>query len=209
MKKQPMQSQARLLHAVVFYFHREYNDGNYGGGYSIWGRRMDMSYAVVYSSRTGNTERLAEQVRYILGEEKCTYFGGVPEEVPEAEVIFAGFWTDKGICSEEMAEFLEKLENRTVFLFGTAGFGGAKEYFAQIINRVSVFLSDSCTIQGYFMCQGSMPDSVRQRYEAMQKQNPGDPKFKAMLDNFDKALGHPDDADLQALEGEIYRVWTA
>lgn len=170
---------------------------------------LNMAYAVVYSSRTGNTEKLAEHIRYTLGEEKCIYFGGVPEEVPEAEVIFAGFWTDKGICSEEMAEFLEKLEGRTIFLFGTAGFGGAKEYFDQILNRVSAFLSESCTIQGTFMCQGSMPDSVRQRYEAMQEKTPNDPKIKAMLKNFDQALGHPDEADLKALEGEIYRVWTA
>lgn len=168
-----------------------------------------MSYAVVYSSRTGNTEKLAKHIHNILGEEKCAYFGGVPKEVPDAKVIFAGFWTDKGICCEEMAEFLEKLEGRTIFLFGTAGFGGAKEYFDQILNRVSAFLSEDCTIQGTYMCQGSMPDSVRQRYEAMQEKNPDDPKIKAMLENFDRALSHPDEADLQALEGEIYRVWKA
>lgn len=168
-----------------------------------------MAYAVIYSSRTGNTEKLAERIRSILGDEQCTYFGGVPEEVPEAEVIFAGFWTDKGICSEDMAEFLEKLTDKTLFLFGTAGFGGAKEYFDQILNRVSAFIPESCHVQGQFMCQGSMPDSVRQRYAAMQAQNPDDLKFQAMLDNFDRALTHPDEADLEALEGEIYRVWKA
>ena len=42
-----------------------------------------MKYLVVYSSRTGNTALLAEQVRKTLGEESCLYFGA-PSEAAEA-----------------------------------------------------------------------------------------------------------------------------
>lgn len=34
-----------------------------------------MRYAIVYSSRTGNTARLAETIRETLGQETCLYFG--------------------------------------------------------------------------------------------------------------------------------------
>ena len=34
-----------------------------------------MSYAIVYSSRTGNTAMLAQAVREALPQEDCRYFG--------------------------------------------------------------------------------------------------------------------------------------
>ena len=60
-----------------------------------------MNYAVVYASVTGNTKMLAEEVRRVYGGEECVYFGTSGADVPEAGLIFAGFWTDKGDCSGE------------------------------------------------------------------------------------------------------------
>ena len=34
-----------------------------------------MSYAIVYSSQTGNTKQLAETLRETLPQEDCRYFG--------------------------------------------------------------------------------------------------------------------------------------
>lgn len=162
-----------------------------------------MTYAVVYSSRTGNTKILAEKILEVLGETQCVYFGDTTGAVPKADLIFAGFWTDKGICSEDVVEYLEQIEGTDVFLFGTAGFGGAAEYFEQILKRVEAFVQDSCTVKGRFMCQGKMPVGVKQRYEGMLAKNPEDTKMKAMIENFDKAMAHPDERDLRKLEEEL------
>lgn len=158
-----------------------------------------MKYAVVYVSPTGNTEMLAETIRRELGMENCVYFGGPQEDVPEADMIFAGFWTDKGTCSTEMSAYLKKLENQKVFLFGTAGFGGAAEYFDQILERVKANLPESSCLEGTYMCQGRMPATVRKRYESMLAQNPDDERMKSMIENFDKALAHPDTEDTEKL----------
>ena len=37
---------------------------------------------------------------------------------------------------------------------------------------------------------------VRARYEQMLTQNPENPSLKASIENFDKALTHPDDNDI-------------
>ena len=97
-----------------------------------------MTYAVIYASATGNTKMLAEEIRKRLGKKECVCFGTVEEAgtAVRADIIFAGFWTDKGDCSEELGHFLERLHGRRVFLFGTAGFGGAQSYFDQILERV-------------------------------------------------------------------------
>lgn len=164
-----------------------------------------MKYLVVYSSRTGNTEMLADQVKKTLGEEECLYFGAPSEEAKaaaeNAEVIFAGFWTDKGNCEEPMAEFLESLENAKVVLFGTAGFGQSQDYFDRILANVKGHLNGSNSVAGAWMCQGKMPVSVRKRYEAMREQEPE--RAAQLIANFDQALGHPDAGDLETFSGFI------
>lgn len=160
-----------------------------------------MTYAVIYASATGNTKMLAEEIRKRLGKKECVCFGTVEEAgtAVRADIIFAGFWTDKGDCSEELGHFLERLHGRRVFLFGTAGFGGAQSYFDQILERVKGHLAADNEVVGTYMCQGKMPQSVRKRYEGMLEQNPGDERIKGMIENFDRAVQHPDEADLNML----------
>lgn len=103
-----------------------------------------------------------------------------------AERIYIGFWTDKGTCDGDTAEFLAGLTHQQVFLFGTAGFGGSPAYLESILNRVRELLPPGVRYLGGFMCQGEMPSAVRKRYEAMEDS----PRRSAMLENFDRAVGH-------------------
>lgn len=158
-----------------------------------------MSYAIVYSSRTGNTKALADAIREVLPPEDCCYFGPPDAAALAAQRLYIGFWTDKGTCDGETAAFLGQITNQQVFLFGTAGFGGAPAYFEKILNAAQENLSDSAQVVGRYMCQGKMPMGVRRRYEAMEES----PNRQVMLDNFDRALSHPDQQDLEALKNAI------
>lgn len=159
-----------------------------------------MKYAVVYSSRTGNTKMLAEAIRDSLPEKECIYFGEPDAAAFSAEKIYVGFWTDKGTCDEQTARFLKKLTNQKVFLFGTAGFGISQEYFDKILKKTEKNIHKGVTVTGKFMCQGKMPMSVRERYERMQNSAVKVPHIQEVIDNFDKALTHPDEKDLEALK---------
>lgn len=157
-----------------------------------------MRYAIVYSSRTGNTALLANTIREALAGE-CLYFGEPDAAALAAETIYVGFWTDKGSCDETVAQFLQSLTNQQVFLFGTAGFGGETAYFEKILDRVKENLGPDVRVMGTYVCQGKMPQAVRDRYEAMEDS----PRRTAMLSNFDRALGHPDAKDLEGLRAAI------
>lgn len=158
-----------------------------------------MGYAIVFSSRTGNTRQLAEAIRDALPADGCVYFGQPGPDVPAADRYYVGFWTDKGSCDESCAEFLKRVTTQKVFLFGTAGFGGAPAYFQQILGRVKANLGPGVTVTGSFMCQGKMPMSVRERYMQMEDS----PRRSAMLANFDAALSHPDGDDLARLKAAV------
>ena len=86
-----------------------------------------------------------------------------------------------------------------MFLFGTAGFGSQPAYFQAVLKRVQANLGANNTLVGSFMCQGRMPQAVRRRYETMLAAPDHAPNLEAMIENFDRALSHPDAADLSAL----------
>lgn len=53
------------------------------------------------------------------------------------------------------------------------------------------------------MCQGKMPQSVRDRYVKMKEMPDAKPNLDALIENFDRALSHPDEADLNDLRRKI------
>ena len=162
-----------------------------------------MSYAIIFSSQTGNTKLLADTLHDDLPQENCCYFGTPDPAAMEADTLYVGFWTDKGTADSVTSDFLRQVHGKQVFLFGTAGFGGSEEYFNKILKAVRKSLNSSNTVIGSFMCQGKMPLSVRQRYENMKKQPLHMPNLDALIENFDKALSHPDAEDLEQLKQAV------
>ena len=162
-----------------------------------------MSYAIVFSSKTGNTRLLADTLRASLPQNECTYFGAPAPEALEAETLYIGFWTDKGNADADTLALLRTLKNKRLFLFGTAGFGVDTAYFDAILARVQAVPDGSNTVIGTYMCQGKMPPSVRARYEAMRTLPAPPENLDALIENFDRARTHPDADDLDRLRAAV------
>ena len=128
-----------------------------------------MKYAIVYSSKTGNTAALADRLHDILPHEHCVYFGDTSHYSPElgADLIFAGFWTDKGSCDDRTRVFLKNLQNTKIALFGTAGYA-APDY---------------------------MQPAVADKFAAMLEKDPEDAKAKLLRDTYNEGLSHPNEED--------------
>ena len=73
-------------------------------------------YAILFSSVTGNTKELADVIRETLPEEKCDFFGGVENQEPTADMLYIGFWTDKGNADEAALNTLKNLRNLHQFV---------------------------------------------------------------------------------------------
>lgn len=161
-----------------------------------------MKYAIVFSSRTGNTETLARAVRDALPPEDCLYFGPPDPAALAAKRLYVGFWTDRGTCDRATAEFLKTVTGGQVFLFGTAGFGGEAAYFDRILDNAEKELSGGAVV-GRYLCQGRMPAAVRERYVKLLAASEHDPNLEQMIENFDAALSHPDESDLEGLRRAV------
>lgn len=151
---------------------------------------------VVYNSLTGNTKMLADTIKSVLPNNN------------NDDIVFVGFWTDKGNADAKTIEYLKLLRNKKIFLFGTCGFGGSEAYFDRILTNVKSNIDDSNQIIGEYMCQGKMPQSVRERYLKMKESNNCPPNIDVLIDNFDRALSHPDKKDLEKLSQKVLQTLT-
>ncbi|MCI8511321.1 MAG: hypothetical protein HFE83_04910 [Lachnospiraceae bacterium] len=160
-----------------------------------------MTYSIVFSSMTGNTAALADRLHSLLPAESCLYFGETSREAVSinADITFVGFWTDKDSCDSLTRVFLKKLSNRTVVLFGTAGYSSDPEYFRQVLNAAARQANVSNTVLPGFMCQGKMRPEVKAKCEAELSIDPENAKAKSFLERYAKAESHPDESDFLAL----------
>lgn len=165
-----------------------------------------MKIAIVYSSITGNTKLLAENIKDSLTNKDIIYCDKVKENIPEADIYIIGSWTNRGDASEDIKSFLPKIKNKKIAYFATAGFGGDSTYYETLYNRVKQYIDSSNEILGHFYCQGKMPMSTKERYIKMITQNPDDANLKVSLKNFEEALHHPNEEDLTNVKDWIKEI---
>ncbi|MGO5051261.1 flavodoxin family protein BilS [Lachnospiraceae bacterium LCP25S3_G4] len=166
-----------------------------------------MKYAVVFLSKTGNTEKLAKAIyEAIPDDSKDIQRLSNQTDREIAETIFVGFWTDRGTCSMEVVDYLSEIHDKNIILFGTCGMGADKEYYQHIEKQVSVWVSDDNNYLGTFMCQGKMPINIRKKYEGILEQGGRDDLALRMLRNFDEALLHPNQADYEDADRFVNRM---
>ena len=149
--------------------------------------RIYFTIGIVYSSKTGNTQFLANGLNFM--ESKYCVPVENAKNLEPVNLLCIGFWCDKGDCDDQMKQYLSTLRNQNVFLFGTAGFGKSKEYFEMILKNVQNHLDASNYVKGTWMYKGKIPLAIRAKFES----NP------EMLKNFDEALKHPNDKDVDNL----------
>ena len=159
-------------------------------------------------SRTGNTEKIAQAIfSAIPGKNKdIARFAG-QTDYDMGDIYFIGFWTDRGSASVEVLDYLGSLQGKKIALFGTCGMGESIEYYRKIEERIKVFIEDGNQYLGCFLCQGKMPMQVRKRYEVMEENPEQREKAQMLIRNFDKALLHPDEEDVQNAVAFAREAW--
>lgn len=150
-----------------------------------------MNYSIVYSSVTGNTEKLAKAIKNHIG---TCYFGKPSDEALEADVIFVGFWATKNSCSADIQSFIEKIANKKVFIFGTVGYDNTPAYFEEILNNVKDIVPASNTVIGTYACQGKVSEKKQEQLKEAVPE-----KYEAIKDNLAESVHHPNEKDIDGL----------
>lgn len=88
-------------------------------------------YSILVSSVTGNTKALADAIYEVLPKEYCDFYGNAKAQVPQSEILYIGFWTDKGTADSDTLKLLQALKNKKIFLFGTAPASAAAKHISK------------------------------------------------------------------------------
>ncbi len=157
-----------------------------------------MKTLVVYSSQSGNTRKLAEEVFDALAGEKEIHFVAEAPDPSGFNPVAVGFWLKAGKPDPQTLEYLPKIEDQQLFLFATHG-AAAGSAHAEGAMAHARSLVPNAKVLGTFSCQGEVDPSVMERVS----QKPEPPVW---LKDAPQAAGHPDQGDIEELKKAIEKA---
>ncbi len=158
-----------------------------------------MSSLVVYSSKTGNTKKLAYEVFNIIKDEKKRIFAidDLPlEEDLKYTNIFIGFWVINQKPDNIVTKFLSRVKKSNVFLFCSH----ASEKGSDALNYARSFLTSAeAKVIGTFSCKGKVHPNILEKLKQLEKP-------PSWLDEAAQASSHPSVSDLEQLKTKLLEL---
>ena len=161
-------------------------------------RMTDMPGCIVYTSRTGNTRKVAEFLASRHGLPVMPV--NRTASVPDSGILALGFWTFRGGPDPVMAAFMASLHGRDIFAFGTMGAFPDAQHRNRCLEKIAaLILPGNNQLIGSFFCQGRVDPVV-----AARSSHPDSPERRHRLAC---AALHPDDDDLRAASARLAQAW--
>jgi flavodoxin len=155
---------------------------------------------IVYSSRTGNTKKVAEGIRLgleaALGKTRIAAVEDSPDPAG-ADWVLVGFWADRGNADRKALDYIKSLEGHKVGLFGTMGAYPDSKHAGDISRTVQAVAAEKNTVLGCFLCQGKIDPALTEQFKSLPPDNPhamNEERMKLHLE----AAKHPDEKDIEA-----------
>ncbi|GAB6906066.1 Flavodoxin family protein [Desulfosarcina cetonica] len=155
-----------------------------------------MKSLVVYSSQSGNTRKLAEAVYQSLPPGASLSSVDEAPDPGDYDFVALGFWLQAGQPDPKSQAYLKKLNGHArVFLFATHGANPDSEHARSAMTAAQA-MADGATFAGSFDCYGEVNPKVLEKVRAR-------PDAPAWIADADKAVGHPDSADIEHLKAAL------
>ncbi|MCC0635070.1 MULTISPECIES: flavodoxin family protein BilS [unclassified Clostridioides] len=159
-----------------------------------------MKSLILYSSLTGNTKKIAQSIYDAMqGEKEIKNISEVTDnnvDYEKYDIIFLGYWVDKGICDKNSKLVFENIHNKKLALFGTMGANTKGNYGINIMDKVKDVFSKDNEIVGSFICQGKIAEGLKVKYEEMLKLHPENEHIREQLKGHEESQSHPDEQDV-------------
>lgn len=155
-----------------------------------------MKTLIVYSSRTGNTRKIAEAIHPVMPEGTALFPVENAPDPSEYDFIALGFWVDKGAPDSAMVKYMGQIREKTIGLFGTLGAWPDSEHARDCMRKATELLPGSHVL-GTFICQGKIDPELLAAMEKMGKNSPH-PMTEERKARITEAAKHPNEADCEA-----------
>lgn len=161
--------------------------------------RTKMKAAVVYSTLTGNTKKVAEAFCSGLGEGVEIFDVANAPDPAAYDLVAVGFWVDRGHPDAKAMDYMKKITGKKVFSFFTLGAKPKTAHAFKCAYTAASFYGAGCEQIGVWHCQGAIDPKLIEQMRKMPKVsgNPhaATPETEA---RWAAAAAHPDADDLAA-----------
>ncbi len=126
---------------------------------------MELKILITYSSKTGNTKRLAEGVYEGLKDkyDMTIVDMATKPSVEDFDLIMPAYWVDKGTANKISQKFIQKIENKKVLFLATLGADPEGEHGQKVRNRAPELLKPSNEYLGLFLARGKVDPKLTAR----------------------------------------------
>lgn len=155
-----------------------------------------MKVLITYSSKTGNTKKLAEGIYDgLLAENKTILPMSEVNRIDEYDIILAGYWVDRAAPNEESKQFLATIKGKKVGIFATLGYWADSEHAWKSLTNGEALVSEDNKIIGKFICQGKLDEKIIAMFEKLPADNPHavTPEKRK---RYEVAKNHPSNVDI-------------
>jgi flavodoxin len=172
--------------------------------------KQDGPGLIVYSSKTGNTRKLAEGIHRALETAGFPARIAAVEEQPDAAVpwLLLGFWADRGHADDKALDYIRSLEGRRIGLFGTLGAYPDSDHARDLAKKTGALAAEKNVCLGTFLCQGKIDPALLERFKSLPPDNP-----HAMTEErrkrHEEAAKHPNDDDIARAADAILGMFRA
>ena len=162
-----------------------------------------MKKLVIFSTLTGNTEKIADAIFSVIeGDKELLNVKDSDKINPDDyEKIIVGYWVDKGDADEKIKAFMSKINNKTVATFGTLGAKADSEHAKKCMAAVREFLeANGNKVEREFICQGAISPQLIERFRKMTKEGTVTGHHAATPETekrWAEAAKHPDETDIE------------
>ncbi|WP_294483966.1 flavodoxin family protein [uncultured Mailhella sp.] len=165
-----------------------------------------MKTLVVYSSRTGNTKKVAQAMAGVMPGCELLPVEEAPSSVDQYDVVAVGYWVDRGMPDAATRAWLEGVRNARLAFFGTLGAWPDSDHARECMARGEALALEPArgnVVLGSWLCQGRVDPKVLEIMARMA----GDvhPMTEERKARIAEAARHPDDEDCRRAQAFIRR----
>jgi flavodoxin I len=154
-----------------------------------------MKTLIAYSSKTGNTKKLAEAANDLIGGEKVICPTNEAPEPAGFDLVVLGFWLQAGKPDPKSSEYLSRIGEARLFLLATHGAAARSAHVEKAMAHARE-LASGARIAGTFSCQGEVSPTFLEKSRKKEPQPP-------WLGDAPAAVGHPDNVDIDRLKESL------
>ena len=160
-------------------------------------------WAVIYSSTTGNTKAIAEEIAGASGGD-IFRVQDAPTDLSAYDVVALGYWLRRGGPDDLMKTYLPKVKDACVLLFQTHGADVGSEHAVTSFARAAYLLGENAEILGTFSAQGKLSPALIARRK---KSDPDDThNSPEAQERWVRAADHPNEEDRAAAREFVHKM---